>query len=386
MRIGIDVRCFAGGKNTGVEEYTKNFLQALFKHADKNHFSFVLFFNAYKNIEVDFKWIENFDHVELKVFHYPNKILNASFWYLNWPKIDKMIGNIDLFFMPNPTFFALSKNIPLVFTMHDLANEHFKEHFSWKMRIWHWVQNRRQMSKQATKIIAVSQSTAHDIHETYNIKNEKIITLYNGVTASTKMNKNSAALLKIKEKYNLPYKFILSLATMEPRKNIQSIIKAYDLLRQKNPDITHKLVLAGAKGWNSASLKKSLQNATFAKDIICIYDVPSSEREGIYLLSHIFIYPSHFEGFGFPPLEALGSGIPVITSHTTSLPEVVGMRSILIDPTRPEELTYALANVLNDQSLHNELSDKEKALEQMQAFSWKKSVQKLTSLFEEIHT
>ncbi|MEA3323286.1 MAG: glycosyltransferase family 1 protein, partial [Patescibacteria group bacterium] len=323
MRIGVDVRCFAQGKNTGIEEYTKKILDAIFKQDCDNEY--ILFFNAWHKQNVDFSWALSHKNVSIKKYAIPNKLLNFSLWFLQYPKLDKLCGGVDVFFMPNSNFCAVSSKTKLFLTIHDLSFEHYKHSFSWKRRVWHFFVNPRLLVSGAYHIFAVSEATKSDLYVTYGIKKEKITVTRNGTTSvEGKYDRNSIELVKVKEKYKLPYQFVLYFGTIEPRKNIINIIKAYDLLRKSDENIKHKLVIAGARGWKGEDIHHAVHTAQFQNDIIMLIDVPEDEKELIYALSSVFIYPSFFEGFGFPPLEAMMNNVPVISSHTTSLPEIVG--------------------------------------------------------------
>jgi glycosyltransferase involved in cell wall biosynthesis len=368
MKIGIDVRCFAQGKNTGIEEYVKKTLEAIFVVDNVNEY--ILFFNTWKKSSVDFGWATKYNNVSVKKYSIPNKLLNISLWFLSYPKLDKLCGNVDIFFMPNSNFYAFSKNVQLFLTVHDLSFKHYKHAFSYKRRIWHFLVNPRLLMKKADHIFTVSEATKEDIYQTYNIKKQNITVAPNGITSvKGTCDRNDIAIIKVKEKYKLPYKFILYFGTIEPRKNIVNVIKAYDELRIKNKEnIKHKLVIAGSNGWKVEEIEKVIENAKYKKDIIIIKNVPEKDKELIYTLASMFVYPSFFEGFGFPPLEAVACNIPVVISHTTSLPEVVGECAIMVDPMQADEMQIAMEYIILDRKLQFIL--KEKMLDYSYKFTW----------------
>ncbi len=350
MRIGIDVRCFARGKTTGVEGYTQKMLETLFRNDPHNEY--VLFFNALRHKDIDWTWIDEFSHVSLKMFTIPNKLLNLSFWLLHYPKVDRLCGGVDLFFMPNINFIALSSHVPLILTVHDLSFEHHKETFSFKRRLWHYFVNPRKLVARAIHIIAVSEYTKEDICKTYYRKSDTVTVLLNGLTSIMgTLDRNSIELIQVKEKYELPYNFILYFGTIEPRKNISGLIRAYTMLRQADDTIVQHLVLAGSCGWGRDEIDREIIASPFCGDIHMITDIPEEDKEAFYALSAVFVYPSFFEGFGFPPLEAAMCKKPVITSHTSALSEVVGEQAVMIDPFRIEELMEAMRAVLTQKDL-----------------------------------
>ena len=372
MKIGIDARCFARGKITGVEEYTKNMLESIFDSDHTN--SYILFFNAWKNQDVDFAWATQYANVSVKKFAIPNKLLNFCLWFFRYPKLDRLLGGVDVFFMPNNNFCAVSPNVDLLLTVHDLSFEHYKKTFSLKRQVWHFFVNPRLLMNRANHIFAVSEATKIDLCTTYHIASQKVTVMLNGKPSHMgTLSRNDLSLITVKEKYKLPYKFILYFGTIEPRKNIVSIIKAFDILRKKNPQIPHKLVIAGSRGWRSVAIYTEKELAKYHADIMIIADIPEEDKEALYTLASVFVYPSFFEGFGFPPLEAMMCGTPVITSHTSSLPEVGGSQCIMIDPHRQEELVIALEALLDDHVAVQSFFDSQKIVRYINKFNWRSS-------------
>ena len=378
MRIGIDVRCLAEGRRTGVEEYTLNFLDNLFSLDTRNEY--VLFFNSFKNSKTDFSWIEKYPNVFLKRSSFPNKLLNFSLWYLNWPKLDQLVGGTDIFFMPNIGFGSVSKKSRLIVTMHDLSFERYPETFSWKRRLWHMFINPKKICWRADKIIAVSESTRNDIIKIYGIDEKKINVVYSGIAEKfCVLDRNDEGLIKVKEKYGLPYKFILYLGTIEPRKNIVGIVRAYNDLQEwakKNKSeefLKYKLIIAGSRGWLSEKIFREISKSEHKEDIGVLNFIQEKDKEFILNLSSLFVYPSLFEGFGFPPLEAMACGVPVIASNNSSLPEVVGNGGALIDPDKPDEIFHAMKEILSGSDLRGNIVAK--GLAQAGKFSWEKAAE-----------
>lgn len=370
MKIGIDVRCLAEGRRTGVEEYTLNVLRNLFEIDRKN--DYVIFLNSFREPEAGLNWIEKYSNVTLKKFRFPNKLLNLFFWYFGWPKIDKMLGGVDVLFMPNITFFGLSGKTKLISTIHDLSFERYPEFFSTKRWLWHIFVNPKKICRRANKIIAVSESTKKDLVSLYEINAGKIEVIRNGLAEKFKViNRNDEKLIKIKEKYRLPYKFILYFGTIEPRKNVISVLKAFEILKKtENEDMKKiKLVIAGSDGWSSKEAYFLIKNSRQKDEIILINNVQEEDKEYLYNLASIFVYPSFFEGFGFPPLEAMASGVPVIVSNNSSVAEIVGEAGILIDPGRPSEIFLALREILSNRGLQEKLV--QKGLQKTKKFQWK---------------
>lgn len=383
MRIGIDIRCLAEGKRTGVEEYTLALLRELFEYDQENEY--ILFFNAWRHPAPDFSWVEQYPRVTLKVFHIPNKLLNLSLWYFNFPKLDRLVGGTDVFFLPNLNFAAVSKKTKLVVTAHDLSFELFPETFSLKQRVWHYLVNFRSLVRRADRVIAVSESTKGDLVSEYVISPEKVVAIPSGIDSRFKrLDRNDPELLRVKEKYGLPYRFILYLGTFEPRKNIRSLVLSYDALQKTEIESVQKydLVLAGTRGWKYQDLFSAYQESPNQARIHFPGFIADEDKVALYNLASIFVYPSFYEGFGFPPLEAMACGTPVITSHSSALPEVIGAAGIMVDPYQPDELFRTLQSLLENQNLLTEMQ--EKGFNQAKKFSWHKTAEATISVFQSL--
>lgn len=382
MKIGIDARCLVRGRRTGVEEYALNILSHLFEMDRKN--DYVLFLNSFREPETNLVWTEKYSNVSIKKLRFPNKILNFCFWYLGWPKIDKMLDGIDVFFMPNIIFFSLLRKTRSIITIHDLSFERYPEFFSPKKRLWHIFINPKKICQKASKIIAVSESTKNDLISSYKINPGKISLIYNGLSENFEaISRNDAKLIQVKEKYRLPYKFILYFGTVEPRKNVISVLKAFEKFKEfcqkENSELSkYKLVIAGSDGWSNKKIYSSIRKSRWKDEIAVINNIQEEDKKYLYNLASVFVYPSYFEGFGFPPLEAMASGVPVIASNNSSIVEIVGKAGILIDPGRPNEIFLALKEILSNRDLREKLS--QKGIEKAKEFKWEDNTGELLKL------
>ncbi|MFA6184177.1 MAG: glycosyltransferase family 1 protein [Parcubacteria group bacterium] len=383
MKIGIDIRCLSEGRRTGVEEYTINLLDKIFKEDKDNEY--ILFLNSWKSSQLNLDWLSKYKNVKVRIFHFPNKLLNFFIWYFHWPQIDKLLGGIDIFFMPNLNFVTLSGKSKLILTMHDLSFEYFPETFSLKRQFWHIFINPKKLSQRADKILAISQSTKNDLMNLYKIDSQKIEVVYNGISDEfMRVDRNDPKLLEIKDKYKLPFNFILFLGTFEPRKNIIGIVRAYEFLRdERNKNLDkYKLVIAGSAGWKSSEIKKNIKNSKYSKDIQLVKFIENKDKVYVYNLASLFIYPSFFEGFGIPPLEAMKCGVPVVASNSSALVETVGEGGIIVDADRPDEIAMASREFLLNKNLQEKLSTKR--FKQIQKFSWIKSANKFLEIINNI--
>lgn len=370
MTIGVDIRFLARGVQSGVEEYALNLLPRLFSL--EKSIKFKLFYNALKKKKLDYSWLD-FPNVKLYQFSIPNRFLQASSFFFNAPKIDKLIGGADVFFSPHFILAPVSKKCKKIVTFHDLSFKYYPEFFSFQRKVWHALMRPRFQAERADKIIAVSQSTKDDLINVFGINPEKIEVIYSGISEEFgKVEK--AEMERVAKKYNLftphrtcsgagPDKFILYFGTIEPRKNITGIIRAFELSKSDA-----KLVIAGSPGWLYKDIYKTAKNSPRRKDIIFAGSIEKEDKPALYNLAEVFVYPSFFEGFGFPPLEAMACGTPTIISNAASLPEIAGEAALMVDPYNINDIAMAIKRVLENEKLRREMG--ERGLILSRKFSW----------------
>jgi len=373
MNIAIDIRCLMNPNYSGVAQYTYNLLANLFKLDARNQYK--LFYNSGQNISANLPKFE-YPNVEFYGFKYPNKLLNSSFLLFNSPKIDKLIRGCDIFFIPNPNFCALDPKTRQIITIHDLSFELYPDFFSAKQRLWHKFIKPRLLINRGNRIIADSDNTKNDLINLYKVHPKKIKVIYPGVDRKVyqPLDKTLPKFQQLKDKYALPEKFLLYLGTIEPRKNIQGIIEAFNLAKFQQPDLADlHLVIAGDKGWKFKNVFSSAAKSPYADQIHFIGYVAENHKPYLYNLAELFIFPSFYEGFGLPILEAQACGLPVITSLNSSFPEVVTNSAILINPDNLTEISRAITQILTIPELKQSLI--EKGLANVQRFSWHQCAQ-----------
>ena len=302
---------------------------------------------------------------------------------MHYPKIDQLLG-VDLFFMPHLNFIALSGNCKSVLTIHDLSFLRYPEFFSLRKNFWHQMINVKSLVKKFDQLVAVSENTKRDIIELGGVNPDKIKVIYSAVGEQIKdLKDDNSKLAEIKRKYQLPDKFILHLGTIEPRKNIANLIYAYELLQKKSVQFAnYELIIVGVNGWKSKEIFKVRQKSNFKNKIKFIGYVDSINKVYLYRLASVFVYPSFYEGFGFPPLEAMTLGVPVITSFNSSLPEVTAGAALMIDPENISQIAKCLEEVLTDQELREELI--KKGLARARQFDWEKSAKEYLKIFYQL--
>lgn len=371
MIVGIDIRVLGSPIKSGIEEYAENLLAHML--ALDRTIKFKLFFSSWESDIPDYNWL-HLPNVELHKFKVPNKLLFASSHLFNAPKIDKLIGGADIFFSPHFLLSALSPECKKVVTFHDLSYVRFPEFFSRRRNFWHKVEMKpERQSRFSDKMIAVSESTKKDLVAIYDIDPAKIEVIHSGISSAIK-KPSDILLSEFRIKNDLPDEFILFLGKLEPRKNIPGLIRAFNILKQNNKFNKLNLIITGSRGWLLKDMFKQVESSPFKDQIILKGHVKDEDRALYYGLASVFVYPSFFEGFGFPPLEAMACGTPVIVSNSSSLPEVVAMAGLLIDPYNINELASAISAILTDNKLKEGLVSL--GLDRVGEFTWQKTAEK----------
>lgn len=377
MRIGVDVRPLMHGRTSGVENYIRSLLAALLEIDEEN--SYVLFYNAYRDCSA---FIPKFDGRRVKVVRtaYPNKLLNLCWRFLKWPKIDRLIeknggGAIDLFFVPDPRPTPLSPSVKKVTTLHDLAFERYPRHFSWRSRLWFKVLQPQQEVAGSHAIIAVSEFTKRELQEVYGVTEDRVKVIPEAVPGVLKPETDPERLETVRKKYHLPERFFLTFSTIEPRKNLESVMKGFSYFQRKYPLETFALVLAGRSD-SKIFGKVFIQEHP---DIFLCGFIEEADKGVVYSLARGLIFVSTYEGFGLPILEAMTCATPVIASNVASMPEVTGDAALLVDPYDIEQIAEAMHRLTMDETYSDY---KAKGLERVKEFSWKKAARATLKVFE----
>lgn len=370
MKIGIDARVLMNEKYSGVSRYAFDLLSALFASDKKNEY--VLFYNSRKAVKLpEF----DFPNVAYRGFHWPNKIFNLFLNFFGWPKLDKLIGGCDIFFAPNLHFVAWSDQCRKAVAVHDLSFLAYPDFFTLKSRLWHKLILSKKILAQADAIMADSESTKRDLVELLKIPPEKIKVVYLGANIQA----GKIAKEEILQKYNLPEKYFLFVATIEPRKNLAGAIEA---LKKLPGDV--KLAVAGDWGWKCGQTKKTIkQENDKTNNVIFLGYVDESDKAALYQNAVALVYPSFYEGFGLPIAEAMALGCPVICGNNSSQGEVLGDAGLLVDPFNVSEIKQAMELMLTDGELRQELI--KKGYQQAGKFSWQKTAAEYLGIFENLY-
>lgn len=381
MQIGIDVSRIIEGNIGGVNVYTYNLINALAKIDQKNKYLLYPYFwecfpvrKYNKNI---FPQQKNFSIHCQKI---PLSFIR-NLWYSKiFPKEFLLnIKKIDLIHSPSYTVPEIN-NKKLIVTIHDLTFFLYPE--------WHTFLNRRfsinqcvKATRFADRIITDSFNTKEDIKKILHIEEEKIVVIplaareiYCPLDNKEKLKE------KLKEKYDLKEEFILYVGALEPRKNVKTLIYAFDTLIKEYKEIL--LVVISGASWLEEDIYKLVEKLNLKDKIKFLKLIPEEELPIFYNLAKIFVYPSLYEGFGFPVLEALSCGTPVITSNTSSLPEVVGNAAIMVNPLDTKVLAEKMYEVLTNRELQLKL--KKAGIKRAKEFSWEKTAKETLKIYEEV--
>ena len=365
-RIGIDGRVLQDPKPSGISQYAYNIIKELSSIDRKNQY--IIFYNSFREVE---NIVPTFgDNFQSRTYHFPNKILEWLWKVIPYPKIDRVL-NVDVFFSPHFINIPLTKKVNKTVTIHDLSFIKNKNYFSWRKNLWHWQMSPKKMCKSFDKIVAVSDSTKHDLSRIYKIDEGKIKTIYNGARKIIDLFPDEDNELNFLKKLNIEKKkYILFLATLEPRKNITGLLDAFNLIKEK---ANLKLVIAGKKGWLFKNIFKKTENYDLEQKVVFTDFINEEEKHMLFKNCSLFVFPSFYEGFGIPVIEAANYKVPIITSSSSSIPEIIKDSAILINPHNINDLARAILEVTNKKQLQNLLIKKENGTND---YSWRESARK----------
>lgn len=376
MTIGFNGLTLSG-QRSGIGFYAANLLQALW---------------SIDTVNTYVGWVSS-DMADDNLFKRPNvRVLKTSasihqpgrllLWeHLVLPHALRC-NRVDVFFSPAQTMPLLRLSpSAMVVTVHDLAYLHYPGTKSRQFRTYmHWML--RHTARSATLIIADSEHTRQDVMTTYNVPAERLTTIT--LAASKKFSRpvDTVTLDRVKKQYGLQDSVVLAVGDMEPRKNIPRLIEAVSRLKRTDCPAV-QLVLVGKARRGMAVLQQTIHQLGLSDSVILTGYVPDDELAVLYRLARVFVYPSLYEGFGIPPLEAMMCGTPVVASNASSIPEVIGNAGILVDPNRVESISDGIHRVLTDPGLARDLIAN--GYQQAQRFSWETTARQTLNAFERCH-
>lgn len=270
------------------------------------------------------------------------------------------------------------KPCPVVLTVHDLIGMLFPQNLPLAARFY-WSRWLPWSVRWADAVIADSEQTRRDLVRLLRVPEERITVIPLGVEPVYRPQTDRAALERLRQRYALPPRFILYLGTLEPRKGLDTLLTAYAAL---TADWPHALVLAGKKGWYTDTLFTQVKQQGLEERVHFTDYIPDEELPGLYNLAEVFAFPSRYEGFGLPPLEAMACGVPVVSSNAASLPEVIGDAGLLVPPDDPGALAAALRRVLSDADLRADLQAR--GWRQAARFTWDETARRTLAFYRRV--
>ncbi len=269
---------------------------------------------------------------------------------------------------------------PVVVSIHDLSFEHLPQTFKWRSRKQLRI-TVRSSARAASQVVALSEYAREDIINTYGIEREKVNVIPLAAPAHFRPVEDEGELQRVRQTYGIEGDYILSVGAIQPRKNLKRLIAAYSSLRRAKPEGNlPKLVLVGKCAWLYDETLRTIKELEVSNSVVLTGYVPESDLPALYSGALCFVYPSYFEGFGLPPLEAMQCGTPVIVGEKTSLPEVVGDAGLLVDPFDVSDIAGAIENVIFDSDLRSQL--RVKGLQRAKLFEWRETARKTLAVYQ----
>jgi len=287
----------------------------------------------------------------------------------------------DLFHAPHYVLPPLTRCKSVV-TIHDCIHLRFPQYLPNKLGYAYARGSLWMATHQASRILTVSEASKRDILDYFNVPPEKIHVIYNGIDERFSESPPEDDVARVRERYQLDHPFILYAGNIKPHKNIERTIEAFHLLRRSAEFDQVKLVIIGDEIAKYAALRHAVHRHKLHKYVRFFGFVPDRTLAILYRLAGVFVFPSLYEGFGLPPLEAMASGTPVITSNVSSLPEVVGDAALLVDLLQPEAIADAMRRMLTDDELRRDL--KARGLIRAKQFSWERSIRRVREIYGEV--
>ena len=366
LRIGIDVHSL-GGQQGGNETYYQELVKGL--AALPSQHELVLYYTH----EAARQRINGNGHITLERLRPGHPLLRIPLT-LPWrTRADRL----DVFHAQHviPPFIRCKT----VTTIPDIAYEHFPEAFPRSQRIW-MKQLIRSSALKADHVITVSEYSKRDIARTYGVSEEKITVTYEGASEEFRPHDKEGAEEKLARNYGIMGGFILYLGRLQGRKNLARVVEAYAKVRAAG--LPHKLVLAGKRDSLFGPVLSRIRDLKIEDHVLLPGYIPAEDVPLFYSAAEVFIYPSLFEGFGLPVVEAMACGVPVITSRGSSLEEVAGDAALLVDPLSEESIAGALLQILQDDQMRLQMS--KAGLERSKLFNFEKTARQTMDVYERV--
>lgn len=369
MKIAIDIRSLTAPHKTGVGIVTESLVRTMAAQAPND--TFLLFATGTEDTLMNLPSFRE-HNIVLAPLTVPNKIASAL-WALPFgPTMERFLPQTpDVWLFPNAHL--LKTKLPYAVVFHDAALRTVPNFFTRRDHLRARVTNEDRVFQSAKRVIAVSEHSKNDATEYYSVSPDQITVANLGVDHDIYCPREQSSDKSYRAAYDLNRPYLLALATREPRKNIDSVIAAYTVFRQQGGQAI-PLVLAGTRGWKTRDIDIALAASAYRNDIREVAYVPEKHKAAVIRGATVLLFPSFYEGFGLPVLEAMACGTPAITSITSSLPDVAGNAALFVDPLNVTDIIQALHQLLDEPhgpKLRSLL--RSRGIERAQHFSWDKT-------------
>ncbi len=375
MRIGIDVTA-AVAQGAGIGRYTRELVRALVHEAQP--YQYVLFSAKPPTALPVANPLPAGAHIRYRPAPLSERWLYRLWYRLRLPlPVQWVTGELNLFHSPDFVLPPVRGNVPTLLTVHDLSFVHYPHVFTPALINYLNTVVPRSVAR-ATHILADSEATRRDLTTIWNVPEAKITVLYSGVDGRFRPVQSADEITAVRAKYDLgeqPY--VVSVGTIQPRKNYQMLIRAFAPLAAELP---HNLFIAGGTGWLYEEMMMEIERQGLNGRVRFIGFVDDDDLPALYSGASLFAFPSLYEGFGLPLLEAMGCGVPVLTSNASSLPEVAGEAAVQLAPDDETGWTAAMRDLLQDPAQRARLVTA--GFRQARQFTWQKSAQKLLQVYQ----
>lgn len=365
MRIAINCRSFLLRNYTGIGRYAYNLVKSLSEIDQVNEY-----------------WL----YAQKKYFDFKRRVPRVAAQNfsvkVDWfnQGVNKILSSVDVYHAPTIETLSMEK-AKVIVTVHDLVFKTYSDGYT--------PQAREIMEKQlaqtvdrAQRIICCSQSTMHDLKQSFSLKDGQVCLVYQGVDKNIfyplKEEQRQAARAFLARR-GIPESFLFFVGTIEPRKNLQNLLLALSILKQKNK-FKGKLVVSGMKGWMIEGLAEVIKKFALTDDVVFLGYVSDDDLRALYNLCEVFVFPSFCEGFGYPIIEAFSCGASVVTSNVSSCPEIAGDAALWADPYNPDEMAGAILRLLEDPDLKEVM--RRKAFNRSRDFSFEKTAVETLAVYQ----
>ncbi len=299
----------------------------------------------------------------------PGRILSLGWKRLGFPLLELLIRGMYVYHFPDFIARPVRKK-PVVTTVYDLSFKRFPE-FTEAKNLRYLEASLPKSLERSDRIIVISRFTRDELISLYPVSSGKVVVVEGGIEDAFRRSLTADELLRTRYRFHLPEKYLLTVGTWEPRKNLVRLLEAWAALRSEGKLGGYKMVLAGLKGWLCGEIEQKFRNQAGQRGVMSLGYVPRSALPAVYRCASGFVYPSLYEGQGLPPLEAMASGVPVAAARAGSLPEMLGEAALYFDPTDPGDIARAIEAILTRPELGAELAEKGKR--QSARFTWERA-------------